>query len=82
METIIACFGNPLMQDDGIGNHLYKLLENDDILRKLKIVDMGTSSIDLVSLAEDYEKIVIIDAMIHGKDSGWLSFLSSTQRIF
>jgi hydrogenase maturation protease len=63
--------GNVLMQDEGIGVHLVKLLEDRFTFNPpVRMIDGGTTGTDLLPYFEQYERILILDAVDFGEEAG------------
>lgn len=62
----IVFIGNPLSGDDGVGPFLYKELKKESAFNEYNLIEAGTIGINLISLIEDSEKVIIIDA-VHSK---------------
>lgn len=69
-NTVIIGIGNILLQDDGVGVHVIKQLENDKSLSTIKLVDGGTSTLDMLGYFLDYKKVVVIDCLRAGLKPG------------
>ena len=67
-KTLILGLGNVLMQDEGVGVKAIEYLQNQDLPDKLKLVDGGTGGFHLLSLIQDYKRVIIIDATIGEED--------------
>ena len=76
-KIIVLGVGNLLLQDEGVGVHVVKMLSNILTEAKnptydypnLEIIDGGTSP-EIASLIEGAEKLIIIDAVKGGKEPG------------
>lgn len=68
-KIIIIGFGNKYRSDDGIGIKVIEELKKLDFFKGIEIVDGGTSGTDLIFLAKEYRKILLIDAVDTGKDT-------------
>jgi hydrogenase maturation protease len=67
----ILGLGNILLQDEGVGVHIVSKLKQNYICNPaIKIIDGGTSGLDLIEYFEDNDKIIIIDAINLGKKPG------------
>lgn len=66
---IIGC-GNLLRGDDGVGVHVVRELEKLSLPGKVKIIDAGTRSLDMLFQMEAEDKVVIIDAVKGGLEAG------------
>jgi len=63
----IIGFGNKYRSDDGIGIRVIEELEKQDFFKDIEIIDGGTSGTDLIFLAKDCKKIIIVDAIETGR---------------
>jgi hydrogenase maturation protease len=73
-KIVILGVGNLLLQDEGIGVHLVQMLDKEDLPLKavgcqLSVIDGGTSP-EVLSLIEDADKLIIIDAVKGGRAPG------------
>jgi hydrogenase maturation protease len=62
-KTIIVGVGNTYRKDDGFGPAIIKKLHQEDLPKKINLLDLGTNGFALVDLAQQYSKIIIIDAV-------------------
>lgn len=69
MILVIGC-GNLLMGDDGFGIHVLEELEKSDLPENIKLIDIGTSSLDILHQLEGIDKVIIIDAVKSGNEPG------------
>lgn len=69
-DVRIIGFGNKYRSDDGIGIRVIEELEKLSFFNDIDIIDGGTSGTDLLFLAKECRKIIIIDAIDTGKDTG------------
>ncbi len=69
-EVTIIGFGNKYRSDDGIGIRVIEELKKLDSFKEVEVIDGGTSGTDLLFLAKECKKIIIIDAIDIGKDAG------------
>jgi hydrogenase maturation protease len=68
MGSLVVGVGNVLLRDEGIGCHVAHALEKIR-LADVEVVDGGTSP-DVLQLAEDADKLVIVDAVKGGGTPG------------
>ena len=59
---VIGC-GNLLLQDEGIGIHLIRYLEQRQLPEGIELIDGSTGGFDLLPYFEDSRKVVIVDAV-------------------
>lgn len=66
---IVAGLGNLLLRDDGVGVHVIKTLQKDQI-QDIITVEVGCAVFDSLHLLEAADKILLIDAMEAGGSPG------------
>lgn len=66
---IVAGLGNLLLRDDGVGVHVIKALQKDQI-QDIITVEVGCAVFDSLHLLEAADKILLIDAMEAGGSPG------------
>lgn len=69
-RIMIMGIGNLLMQDDGVGVHVIRQLEQMDLPSEVELVDGGTHSYDLLEYFSLAEFCIVIDAMHAGGKPG------------
>ncbi len=67
--------GNVLLQDEGIGVHVLKELEKQDWPGHIELLDGGTGGFVLLSLFQEYKKMIIIDATLNDEPEGSISVI-------
>ncbi len=75
----IIGFGNLFMGDDGIGVKVIEELKKQDSLKganNIKIIDGGTSGVDLIFALQDAVKAIIVDAVDAGQEIGEIKVFS------
>jgi hydrogenase maturation protease len=76
----ILGLGNILLQDEGIGVHIVnKLEQNYTFDPTIKIIDGGTSGLDLLHQFEENDKIIIIDAVDFNQKPGFIQCLANDE---
>lgn len=73
--TLILGVGNLLMGDEGVGVHSVARLERESFPAHVRVLDGGTGGFHLLSLFQEYDPIVLIDATMDGKPPGTVSTL-------
>lgn len=68
--TLILGVGNVLMGDEGVGVHAVRLLEHSGLPENVTVLDGGTGGFHLLSLFQDYNPIILIDATMDGNPAG------------
>ena len=69
-KIMVVGIGNLLMQDDGVGVHAIRALEELGFPEDVELVDGGTHSYDLVEDFCQAENLIIVDAMQAGGEPG------------
>jgi hydrogenase maturation protease len=73
MKNKIALIGlgNILLRDEGVGVHVVNAIKKRYTFSPpVELIDGGTVGLDLLPFFEDYEKILIVDAVDFGKEPG------------
>ncbi len=65
-KTLIIGMGNLLCRDEGIGVHVIERMKAMELPGHVELLDIGTSTMDLISYLEGVRKLVVIDAMEAG----------------
>jgi hydrogenase maturation protease len=71
-KILVVGMGNLLYQDEGIGVHVVQEMEKMKLPKMIEILDIGTSTMDLISYLKGIKKLIFIDAMKVGGDPGTL----------
>jgi hydrogenase maturation protease len=74
-RTLILGVGNLLMGDEGVGVHAITQLEAGEFSGNVDLLDGGTGGFHLLSLFEDYDPIILIDATMDGKPVGTVTLI-------
>lgn len=74
-KILILGIGNVLMGDEGVGVHTVKELENKSLPENVDLLDGGTGGFHLMSYFEEYQKIIMVDATMDGKEEGTVSVI-------
>ncbi|ODA39828.1 HyaD/HybD family hydrogenase maturation endopeptidase [Desulfosporosinus sp. BG] len=69
-DTVIIGIGNILLQDDGVGVHVIRQLENEKLPSTIELVDGGTSTLDTLGYFLDYKKVIVVDCLRAGLEPG------------
>lgn len=69
-RCLILGLGNPLRGDDGVGPRVVAELLRRGLPDGVAAVDGGTGGLDLLHLLEGWERAVIVDAAILGRNPG------------
>jgi hydrogenase maturation protease len=69
-KTLIVGMGNLLYRDEGIGVHVIQVMEKMELPGHIELLDIGTSTMDLISYLKEVKKLIVIDAMKAGGAPG------------
>ncbi|MGA1796459.1 MAG: HyaD/HybD family hydrogenase maturation endopeptidase [bacterium] len=69
-KTAIIGIGNLILKDEGVGVHAVQRLEGMDLPPSIDVIDGGTDAMDLLPMFQDYERIIVIDALKAGGSPG------------
>jgi hydrogenase maturation protease len=76
MKITLIGLGNILMQDEGVGVHVVKAVqERFAVPPELDIVDGGTAGLDLLPFLEGRDRVLLVDAVDFGKEPGFIGEL-------
>ncbi|HMK60114.1 MAG TPA: HyaD/HybD family hydrogenase maturation endopeptidase [Dissulfurispiraceae bacterium] len=80
MQTVLLGLGNVLMKDESLGVHAVRAIRDRfDCPSGLTIIDGGTLGLDLLPLFEDYDRMIIVDAVNFGREPGYIGVLEDEQ---
>lgn len=75
--TIIG-LGNLLMGDEGVGVHALNEFQRRYILPEwVEVVDGGTAGLDLLPFIEGRDNVLIIDAVMFGREPGYIELIEN-----
>lgn len=69
-KTLIVGIGNLLYRDDGIGAQIIEEMKKMRLPDQIELLDMGTSTMDLIYHLEDVNRLIVIDAIKAGGTPG------------
>jgi len=69
-KTLIVGMGNLICRDEGIGVHVIQKMKEMELPGHVDLLDIGTSTMDLISYLEGVKKLIVIDAMRAGGNPG------------
>jgi hydrogenase maturation protease len=69
-QTLILGVGNVLMGDEGVGVHAVNAMQEERFPRGVTLLDGGTGGFHLLSLFQEYDPIVLIDATMDERVAG------------
>ncbi|MBS1793832.1 MAG: hydrogenase maturation protease [Acidobacteria bacterium] len=75
-KILIAGIGNIFFGDDAFGGEVVRRLKSEALPEQVKLVDFGIRTRDLAfELCENYETVVIVDAVQIGEKKGTVSLV-------
>lgn len=78
--TLIGGIGNIFLGDDGFGVEVVRRLASRPPRRGVHLADFGIRSLDMVyALLDDYDDVILVDAMPRGKAPGTLYVLEPSR---
>ncbi len=69
-KILVLGLGNILLRDEGIGVHVAQKMQRIGLPYNVDVIDGGTAGLDVLLLAQDVEKLVVIDALRAGREAG------------
>jgi hydrogenase maturation protease len=69
-KVIIIGIGNLILQDEGVGVHAVRALEDMDLPPGVEVIDGGTATMELLPVFQEAERIIVIDALRGGEKPG------------
>ena len=76
-EIAVMGIGNILMQDEGIGVHILRELEKYDFNPHIALIDGGNMGMDLLPFFDEYNKMIIVDAVDFEKEPGFIDTIEN-----
>lgn len=78
-SILVACIGNIFLGDDGFGVEVASRLrarQTPSYPKNVQVIDFGIRGMDLAyTLLDDYEALILVDAVPRGKQAGTISVL-------
>ncbi len=68
--VLVLGIGNVLLGDEGVGVHAVRRLEQEAWPPHVQILDGGTGGFHLLSLFQEFDRIVLVDATMDGQPPG------------
>ena len=66
--TVIGC-GQILVGDDGLGVRVVEALQKMNLPENVEVIDAGVGGLAILSMIENSEKSIIVDAVHTGKEA-------------
>lgn len=74
-QILILGLGNLLMGDEGLGIHIARQMELEDLPDNVTVLDGGTGGFHLMSYLEDYPVIIAVDATLDDNPPGTIRLI-------
>ena len=65
-KILVLGVGNLLLKDEGVGVQVVSRMMEMDLPENVEVVDGATAPLDILSLANDVDKLIIVDAVRAG----------------
>ncbi len=62
--------GNLIYRDEGVGVHVIEEMKKMELPPHIELLDIGTSTMDLIAYLDGVKKLIVIDALKAGGDPG------------
>jgi len=62
--------GNLIYRDEGVGVHVIEKMKKMELPRQVELLDIGTSTMDLIGYLDGVKRLIVIDSMKAGGDPG------------
>jgi hydrogenase maturation protease len=79
MNVTLLGLGSVLMQDEGVGVHAVKYIQEQYETPGLEIVDGGTCGLDLLPYIEKRDRLLVVDAVNFGEEPGYIGVLRNEE---
>lgn len=74
-DILILGIGNILLQDEGIGVHAIREMEKSEWPANIHLLDGGTGGFHILSLLQEYNTIIMIDASLDSSPIGTIKLI-------
>jgi hydrogenase maturation protease len=79
MHITLLGLGSILMQDEGVGVHAVRYIQEHYETPGLEIIDGGTSGLDLLPYIENRDRVLVVDAANFSEEPGYIGVLRNEQ---
>lgn len=69
-SILIACIGNDLVGDDGLGTAVYSALQSRALPEGVRLVNLGLGGLDLLEIMQGEELLLVVDGLQLGGPVG------------
>ena len=74
-DILVLGVGNLLLKDEGVGIHVIKALEKEELPPNVSLMDGGTGGLHLISWIQDYNRIIMVDATLDRNPPGTIRLI-------
>ncbi|MBX7152980.1 hydrogenase maturation protease [bacterium] len=74
-RTLILGVGNVLLADEGVGIHVVRRINAEQLPNHIDVVDGGTGGFHLLEMLQSYDRIILIDAALDGQEPGKVNII-------
>jgi len=75
MKILILGVGNFLLKDEGVGIHVIRELEKENLPPNVSLMDGGTGGLHLIGWLQGYDRIIMIDAALDDNPPGTIRLI-------
>ena len=79
MHITLLGLGSLLMQDEGVGVHAVRYIQENFETPGLEIIDGGTGGLDLLPYIENRDRLLVVDAANFEKEPGYIGVLRNEE---
>jgi hydrogenase maturation protease len=69
-KILVLGVGNLILSDEGVGVHLVRRLQFDNLPETVELLDAGTWGLELLDYVDDVAKVIIVDCVKGGGKPG------------
>ncbi|HEY3373501.1 MAG TPA: HyaD/HybD family hydrogenase maturation endopeptidase [Candidatus Aquicultor sp.] len=69
-KILVLGVGNLILSDEGVGVHLVRRLQSENLPANVEIEDGGTQGLELLDYMDDVAKLIIVDCIKAGSEPG------------
>ena len=74
-DILVLGVGNLLLKDEGVGIHVIRALEKEELPPNVSLMDGGTGGLHLISWIQDYNRIIMVDATLDHNPPGTIRLI-------
>ena len=74
-DILVLGVGNLLLKDEGVGIHVIRALEKEELPPNVSLMDGGTGGLHLISWIQDYNRIIMVDETLDHNPPGTIRLI-------